>query len=249
MDIPQDTRYWDATYLNFSTLASAIEYDLYGTRKFNPLSVYHKIKQTDAMEIGTICDNHFTEGINFYETYVAVARRSKDGVNELTQSMYDACDSIIQSVEKLPGLKEELDMCTAQDTLSDNTLKIKGKLDFYDPEKNHIIDMKCTGNIDIFLRELYKHSDISPYHRYVRQLAWYSYLVEVNYGVYPTAELLAFSHSGEAIRITIPEVSRRIAFGMLLADIDLLRNNTLMQYQVTPLSEQVVSDDDDDIWS
>jgi hypothetical protein len=36
---------------------------------------------------------------------------------------------------------------------------------------------------------------------------------------------------------------------MLLSDIDLLRNNTLIQYQVTPLSEQCIPGDDDDIWS
>lgn len=46
--------------------------------------------------------------------------------------------------------------CLSQSTLSDDTLKLKGKLDFYNEEDNKIIDLKCTGSIDIFLKDLVK---------------------------------------------------------------------------------------------
>lgn len=96
--------------------------------------------------------------------------------------MYESVDTILKAITTIPGLQEELDECTAQDTLADDTLQIKGKLDFYDPVKNHIIDLKCVGSIDNLLRDLYnRDQQASIYHRYSRQLAWYSYLVEVNY--------------------------------------------------------------------
>ena len=40
---------------------------------FNPLALYAPpMEQTDAMKMGTIVDEHFTESIDFYETYGSV---------------------------------------------------------------------------------------------------------------------------------------------------------------------------------
>ena len=245
MMIPQDARYGNPTYLNFSTLSKAIEYDTFGNRMFNPLALYAPpMEQTDAMQIGTIVDNHFTESIDFYETYTAVSRRSGDDPTQLTNTMYSAIDTVIKSVNSIPDLITYLNSTNAQETLEDKTLQIKGKLDFYDPIKNHIIDMKVPGSIDNFLRDLYTFKDrtINIYARYVRQTAWYSHLVEVNYGKYPTAELLAIAHNGTAIRISIPENARRLAFAMLTEDINLIRTNKDMTYQITNTS---ASADDD----
>ena len=55
-------------------------------------------------------------------------------------------------------------------------------------------------------------------------------------GKYPTTELLAIAHNGTAIRISIPENARRLAFAMLTEDINLIRNNTDMTYQITNTS-------------
>lgn len=239
MKTPQDFRYWNPDYMNFSTLSKAIEYDTFWNRMFNPLALYAPpMEQTDAMQIGTIVDEHFTESIDFYETYTAVSRRSGDDPTQLTNTMYSAIDTVIKSVSSIPDLLNYLNSTNAQETLEDKTLQIKGKLDFYDPINNHIIDMKVPGSIDNFLRDLYTFKDrsINIYARYVRQTAWYSHLVEVNYGKYPTAELLAIAHNGTAIRISIPENARRLAFAMLTEDINLIRNNTDMTYQITNTS-------------
>jgi len=162
--------------------------------------------------------------------------------------MYTAIDAIIRGVHLIPDFFEYLDTTNAQETLEDKELQIKGKLDFYDPIKNHIIDMKCVGNIDFFLRDMYTFKDksINIYHRYSRQLAFYSHLVEVNYGKYPTAELFAIGHDGTAIRIPIPENARRLAFAMLTEDINLIRNNDDMTYQITSSSNNETSDTDSD---
>lgn len=239
MNIKPDTRYWNPSYLNFSTLAKAISYDSFWNRMFNPLALYAPpMEQTDAMQIGTIVDENFTESIDFYETYTAVSRRSGDDPTQLTNTMYSAIDTVIKSVNAIPDLITYLNSTNAQETLEDKDLQIKGKLDFYDPINNHIIDMKVPGSIDNFLRDLYTFKDrtINIYARYVRQLAFYSHLVEVNYGKYPTAELLAIAHNGTAIRISIPENARRLAFAMLTEDINLIRNNTDMTYQITNTS-------------
>lgn len=253
MMIPQDSRYWQSTFLNFSTLAKAISYDSFWNRSFNPLALYAPpMEQTDAMQIGTICDNHFTEWEDFYETYRQVSKRSWDDDTELTGKMYTSIDAIIRWVHLIPDFFEYLDTTNAQEILEDKTLQIKGKLDFYDPIKNHIIDMKCVWNIDFFLRELYTFKDksINIYHRYVRQLSFYSHLVEVNYGKYPTAELFAIGHNGTAIRISIPENARRLAFSMLTEDINLIRTNEDMTYQITSSSNNETSDTSSDVtWS
>lgn len=249
MEIIPDTRYWQSSFLNFSTLSKAIEYDSFWNRSFNPLALYAPpMEQTDAMQIGTIVDEHFTESIDFYETYTAVSRRSGDDPTQLTNTMYSAIDTVIKSVNSLPGFIDYLNTTNAQETLEDKTLQIKWKLDFYDPIKNHIIDMKVPGSIDNFLRDLYTFKDrsINIYHRYVRQLSFYSHLVEVNYGKYPTAELFAIAHNGTAIRIAIPENARRLAFSMLTEDINLIRTNEDMTYQITTPSNDDTSIADDD---
>lgn len=229
----QDTRYWNPEYLNYSTVRSAITYDRYGGMMMNPYKALTKwVKdKSDAMIIGSIVDEHFTEWINFYETYKAVSRRSGDDETELTNSMYTAIDTIIQSMNEVPYM-EDISFVdysarfVQQLTLEDNELQIKGKLDFYDEEVNKIIDLKCTGSIDTFLKDMYDYKliNLSPLHPYVRQLAWYSYLVEKNYGSYPQAELLAVSHKWEPIRIKVPEDVRHKAFDILLTDIALLRS-------------------------
>lgn len=253
MMIPQDSRYWQSTFLNFSTLAKAISYDSFWNRSFNPLALYAPpMEQTDAMQIGTIVDEHFTEGIDFYETYTAVSRRSGDDPTQLTNTMYSAIDTVIKSVNSIPGFIDYLNTTNAQETLEDKELQIKGKLDFYDPIANHIIDMKVPGSIDNFLRDLYTFKDktINIYHRYNFQLSWYSHLVEVNYGKYPTAELFAIGHNGTAIRISIPENARRLAFSMLTEDINLIRTNEDMTYQITSSSNNETSDTSfDGTWS
>lgn len=249
MMITKDTRYWNPDYLNFSTLAKAISYDSFWNRMFNPLALYAPpMEQTDAMQIGTIVDEHFTESKDFYEIYTAVSRRSGDDPTQLTNTMYSAIDTVIKSINSIPNLVDYLNSTNAQETLEDKTLQIKGKLDFYDPIKNHIIDMKVPGSIDNFLRDLYTFKDrtINMYHRYVFQTAWYSHLVEVNYGKYPTAELLAIGHNGTAIRISIPENARRLAFAMLTEDINLIRNNDDMTYQITSSSNNETSDTETD---
>lgn len=236
MLIPKDFRYWNPEYLNFSTLAKAISYDSFWNRLFNPLALYAPpMEQTDAMQIGTIVDENFTEGKDFYEIYTAVSRRSGDDNTQLTNTMYSTIDTVINSINSIPSFTDYLNTINAQETLEDNILQIKGKLDFYDPIKNHIIDMKVPGSIDIFLKDLYTFKDksINIYHRYTFQMAWYSHLVEVNYGKYPTVELFAIGHNGTAIRIDIPEDARRLAFSILMEDITLIRNNEDMTYQIT----------------
>lgn len=232
MEIIKDTRYGNPNYLNFSTLASCISYDSYGGMRFNPMNALIKKdkKKSEAMIIWTIVDEHFTEWVNFYDTYKKVSRRSGDNDTELTCSMYDSIDNIIQTINEIPynadvSFRQYMTRCLSQSVLHDDKLMIKGKLDFYNEEDNKIIDLKCTGSIDIFLKDLVKFnlSWLSIHHRYNLQLAWYSHLVEINYGTYPRAELLAVSHAWEPIRIDIPEAERRQAFEVLKWDIELLR--------------------------
>lgn len=101
--------------------------------------------------------------------------------------------------------------------------------------------MKVPGSIDNFLKDLYTFKDktINPYAHYVRQLSFYSHLVEVNYGQYPTAELFAIAHNGTAIRINIPENERRLAFSVIMEDINLIRTNDDMTFQITNTSAKV----------
>ncbi len=229
-----DTRYWHPTFLNFSRLSRAIEYDAFGTRYYNPLAKFAPpMEQTDAMQVGSIVDEHFTESINFYDTYRAVSKRSGDDDTQLTNSMYNAIDLVITTINNLP-FRPYLDTLNAQETLEDPTLQLKGKLDFFDPNTNHIIDLKVPGSIDIFLKDLYTWKDrqLNIYNRYIRQMSLYSHLVEVNYGIYPTCELLAVSHKGEAILVPITEEARRSAWAFLLEDIELYRTDNSYTYQV-----------------
>lgn len=93
---------------------------------FNPLALYAPpMEQTDAMKIGTIVDEHFTESIDFYETYTAVSRRSGDDPTQLTNTMYSAIDTVIKSVSGIPDLLNYLNSTNAQETLEDKTLQIK----------------------------------------------------------------------------------------------------------------------------
>lgn len=111
--------------------------------------------------------------------------------------MFEAVDNAIKTYDLLPPeLLELLDNSNTQETLECTKLKIKGKMDYYNPEKGYIIDLKVPGSIDMFTKDLYIGRDrhINTNHRYVRQLAWYSYLVEQAYGMYPQASLLAISH-------------------------------------------------------
>lgn len=230
-----DTRYWQATYLNFSRLSRAIEYDAFGTRYYNPLAKFAPpMEQTDAMQIGTIVDAHFTEWVNFYDTYQAVSRRSGDDETQLTNTMYNAIDLVIKTINSLP-FRPYLETLNAQETLEDPTLQLKGKLDFFDPNTNHIIDLKVPWSIDNFLKDLYTWKDrqLNIYHKYIRQMALYSHLVEVATGIYPTCELLAVSHKGEAILVPITEEARRSAWAVLLDDIELYRTDNSYTYQVT----------------
>lgn len=251
MQPKQDTRYGDPDYLNFSTLSRAISYDLYGTRTFNPLALYAlPMEKSDLMQVGSIIDEHLTEWISFYDKYTAVSRRSWDDPTQLTNSMYETIDKIIQLIDILPysntqSFVEFIDESSCQETLECNDLKIKWKLDFYNPTTNKIVDLKITGNIDNFLKDIYigKERRINTNHRYTRQLSWYSYLVEKNYGMYPEAELFAIDHSWVPLRISIPEDARRIAWANLEEDIKLLRTSTDFTYQVTPSTQPTPTED------
>ena len=227
----KDSRYGDSNKLNYSTLASAFNYDLYGNCIFNPLAATRPWvkEQTDAMQIGTIVDEHFTESQDFYSFYKAVAKRSGESEYEITNSMWKSIDTIISSINDTlycwdRSTIEYFNMSKAQETLEDKELMIKGKLDFYNVEDNKIIDLKCPGNIDIFFRDLFYRGKLNIYHRYLRQLTWYSYLVEVNYGSYPEAELVAYDHKGNTVIVPIDAESRLLAWEILKEDIKKLRS-------------------------
>lgn len=241
MQIPNDTRYGNPDYLNFSTLASAISYDIYGTRTFNPLALFKpKQEPSDAMLCGTMVDEHLTEGINFYEKYLPVSKRSGKVDNEITNSMFGAVDSVLKTYSALPvELLSLVESSVYQETLACDYLKIKWKMDFYNTESNHIIDLKVPWLDDYFTKDLYIGKDrrINPYHRYSMQMAWYSYLVEKNHGKYPSAALLAIDHKGNALYIDIPEETRKIAWSILLEDINILRLSEWFSYQVTPMMQ------------
>jgi len=181
------------------------------------------------MQIGTIVDEHFTEWQDFYSFYKAVAKRSGESEYEITNSMWKSIDTIISSINDTlycwdRSTIEYFNMSKAQETLEDKELMIKGKLDFYNVDDNKIIDLKCPGNIDIFFRDLFYRGKLNVYHRYLRQLAWYSYLVEVNYGSYPEAELVAYDHKGNTVIIPIDAESRLLAWEILKEDIKKLRS-------------------------
>lgn len=69
--IPVDTRYGTSTSLNFSSLARFVSYDRYGTPTYNLNAFLNapQMKMTEAILIGTICDEILTEGVDFDLNY------------------------------------------------------------------------------------------------------------------------------------------------------------------------------------
>ena len=71
LTIPADTRYGSATSLNFSSLARFVSYDKYGTPTYNLNAFLNapEMKMTEAILIGTICDEVLTEWVDFDLNY------------------------------------------------------------------------------------------------------------------------------------------------------------------------------------
>ena len=96
------------------------------------------------------------------------------GKEQLNPSMHKGVMGCITELERQP-LFEKYGMTASKTqeiiTAEFKGIKIKGKLDYIDHERQIIMDLKTTANLTTFDPQMY-----------VKQLAWYQWLVELKYG-------------------------------------------------------------------
>lgn len=228
--LPQDSRYGNPTFLTQSTLNNFASYDAYGSATYNIHAVINPTRpESDFITIGFAMDNHLTEGDHFSNNYIKVSKRSEDGVKdgkiEVTGSMWDAMQTIADRAEAfqyspLETLTDLIVRCEKQTTLQDDERRLKGKADLIDRENKLIIDLKCVGSMQNFMRDISFKGFINPYNRYVRQLAFYRFL---NGDMDYEGELIVISHSGECIVIRVTKDILDFAWTMIEKDIDKLK--------------------------
>lgn len=138
---------------------------------------------------------------------------------------------------------EYTDECQKQLILTDEKMKLKWKLDYYNPKKNRITDLKTTGNLDKVLWELIYKWKLNINHRYVRQGAFYRHLVSVQTGTMAEFELAIIDHNGRHIVLRFSQRALDMAWEQILKDLNKLAElNSVKEFAVmldAPIDEEL----------
>lgn len=192
--------YEDKTHISHSMLCDFVSYDKYGNRTITPEYYYAKhiagkIKSsepTDAMIVGTIVDRYISEGADILNEYPVVSRRSGKDPKEITNGMSDSVAIMTKSIEAFRTLQSfialpdtirgssENSVLKGEMVCTGGTLKLKGKVDFYNPTTKQIVDLKTTGSLDTVMDSLQFKWSPNIFARYIRQGAYYRYLAGDN---------------------------------------------------------------------
>ena len=228
--LPQDSRYWNPSFLTQSTLNNFASYDCYGSPTYNIHAVINPTRpESDFITVWLACDQHLLEGDLWDNNYIKVSKRSEDGVKdgkiEITGTMATAIETIIARANlfqysPIETLTDLIVRCEKQTTLQDDTRRLKGKADLIDRENKLIIDLKCVGSMQNFMRDISFKGFINPYNWYVRQLAYYRSL---NGDMDYEGELITIAHDGQCIVIRITKDILDFAWAMIEKDIDRLK--------------------------
>lgn len=181
----------------------------------------------------------------------------KDGKVEITGSMHEAIKTIIDRADTmmyspLETLSSLIARCEKQTVLQDDVRRLKGKADLIDRENKLILDLKCVGSMQNFMRDISFRGFINPYNRYVRQLAFYRSLIgDQSY----EGELIVIAHDGQCIVLRVTKDILNFAWAMIEKDIDKLKEAlynetsfavTLKMPPIETIRSQVVQEADDD---
>ena len=111
--------------------------------------------------------------------------------------MAEAIETIIERAgsfqySPLESLHDLITRCEKQVILEDHTRRLKGKADIIDRQNKLIIDLKCVGSMQNFLRDIFFKGYANVYNRYIRQLAFYR---KLNGDMDYEGELIVIDHS------------------------------------------------------
>ena len=185
--------------------------------------------ESDFITIWLACDQHILEGDLWENNYIRVSKRSdewvKDGKIEITGSMTEAIETIIERAESfqyspLESLHDLIARCEKQVVLEDHTRRLKGKADIIDRQNKLIIDLKCVWSMQNFLRDIFFKGYANVYNRYIRQLAFYR---KLNGDMDYEWELIVIDHSWKTLILRITKDILDFAWSMIEKDIDKLK--------------------------
>ncbi len=183
------------------------------------------------MTVGTIVDEYFGHGPEVLEEYPVVSRRSGKDPKEITNSMSETVWIMITS---LGAFKTFQDFINLSDTLSgehewsiisntidlpNGTLSLKGKVDFINHTKKQVVDLKTTGNITKVLDDLMFRGTPNITARYIRQMAYYRYIIDPINQDYEMA-LAVVDENGRVIFIPIRKDILDAAWKMIVNDLN-----------------------------
>jgi len=186
-------------YISNSQMWNFVKYNKYWERTLTP-DIYKafyidktmEFEINDAMIVGKIVDRYFDwEWEKVWEDYEAVSRRTwKSDKQEITKTMQtDALKMIswwnqwkkFKDFISLPDTKAQTELLKEYTITDENweihDIKIKWLPDFYNPKKKIIVDLKTSWSIDMVLEDLQFRWVPKFTARYIRQLAWYNFML------------------------------------------------------------------------
>lgn len=208
--LTQENYYEDKTHISNSMLSDFVTYDDYGTRIYTPDYFYAKHvartipdEKSDAMLRWTIIDRAFTEWMHTLLEYPVVARRSWENPNEITNSMHQDIQTILQAIKwfkRLNEFKAHPDTKT-QDILTSEIawVPVKWKTDFKNAILKAIVDLKTTWDILKIWKDMQFKWTPMITARYIRQLALYRFMSGQDY----TCAIAGIDDSGKPMWIPV----------------------------------------------
>lgn len=162
---------------------------------------WRKLEQTTAMKVWSIVDEYFSDNVDVFSKYVVVDKRTKEW-KALFESEPERCitsdelERITLLINALQNNKRFMDLLKQPDLKSQplytwtydwtdtdgilHSISIKGKFDFLINNKNILVDLKTTANIETLISDMQFNLKPNINFKYFRQLALYNYLTKQN---------------------------------------------------------------------
>lgn len=147
---------------------------------------------------------------------------------ELGKVERDAINTIMQRskefvYDKDLQLAEYLKDCDMQMVITNDDWGMRGKFDLISHKYQRISDLKTTGNLERFMKELVYQGKPNIYHKYVRQLAIYQELYFRESGKRYDTELIIIDWKGKHTVFRVGQWALDRALAQVYKDIDVLR--------------------------
>ena len=234
-NLTAETYYQDKMAISHSSLRNFVQYNEYGERTLTPdmydIIEIQWVKKTfsnpDIIQVWYIVDQYFEKGASVLDEYPVVARRNWDNPNEITKTMRESIDWMINMWIHFTRFMDFLktDWTLAQEILMkdielfDNewlshTMKIRGKPDFINYKTKVIVDLKTTESLSNMIKWLSFKWVVNLWANYVRQLSFYNYMAWWDFD-----GVLAVLTPTEVKWITIPNKILVKAWGQIEQDL------------------------------